>query len=719
MDFSDFQKGFKKKMGGDKINPRLHNPSRDLVNYTAQLSDKIYDWLNENGWLKASTDNMFAESRENISLASSVTEDTVDKIDKLLNMIGLDSASPENRTIAGEIVYSAISSTLGKKSAAAWQHHFGQGQMRNARANEKLVQVGIESFMPESVMREFINPAQLSQESFGVDMDKSIPDMRTSIAIGIMRFFQSGTGRMFAKKMLTEPMIYINTDEVNIYKTDSTDPEIPMVELNRDPDVVSVELTKIVALKANDAANNLSEDGYVRFGATASLMKLSLDSTKPAFASANKTDLISEDVKLESVVLTFSDGTDTESFEFKVPSALARLTYSTNAMTSKRVANIVWTAYIYRTSLNRAGGATAVFNGLHANDVCTVTITANPTVDLRTGEFTLTGGMKLAVQNATSATTAVDATTTAALAAVATQTMVSGKPDARFSEENLKKTNIGAEVLTRTYSYTVPVGRNYFIDYAYTQAMDADRGTAILMNIINYGIDSRTVKTIKEKIEETRDKWVSPVPTPGQYFQPGTGYVCSNRIKPYGYVGTLDCSLYESMKELEKMADIHTAARIKFNAIAALIEAKSYVGSQLMGGMPVYRLMTDPQLLGNILGIGHMHDRLKASAPAVPANGAVNAVVMLDSGVTFEIISLPFQSLENKIMGIPYMESDPESTLNFAINADMGSLVAHYTSDFVGLKNRLFTNVREVPIVCNPSGFILDVTHMPAETHMS
>lgn len=52
--------------------------------------------------------------------------------------------------------------------------------------------------------------------------------MKTSITIGIMKFLNGVTGKLFGKKMLPEPMIYMNTDEVLIYKTDSTDAEIPM-----------------------------------------------------------------------------------------------------------------------------------------------------------------------------------------------------------------------------------------------------------------------------------------------------------------------------------------------------------------------------------------------------------------------------------------------------------------------------------------------------------
>ena len=721
--FTDFQKAFSQKMSAAK-SPVSHVPTQDQVSYVAKLGNQVYDWLNRNGYCKQGTSTAFAHAMENYSMESKLTEEVVDQMAGFL--MGLESSglgfqmNDFSSKVLADTIYQSIDLAAGKNAGQSWGKYLGATSMRPANNGEKLSLIGIESFIPESMMSDFFDPNQIAKESFGVDIDKALPDMKTSITIGIMKFLNGVTGKLFGKKMLPEPMIYMNTDEVLIYKTDSTDAEIPMVELNRDPDIVNVELTRITPREANDTVGDLlTEDGYVRMNVgTVPLLKLAIDTSKPAFASVNKTDLISDDVRMESVVCTFSDGTLTESFEFKVPTALSRLVYSANGATSRRVANITWDAFITAASVNRAGVTTTCFNALHADDVAVVNITINPVIDLRTGDFSVTGSMNLRVQNKTSLTVAANATSVAELATVTTRTLASCKPDARYSEENMKKTNIGGEVITHTYAYNIPVGRNYFMDYAFNQQFDADHSTALLMNVINYGLDSRSLKIIKAKIEETRDKWVNYIPTT-TYFQPGAGYVCSNRIKPAAIVGTFDASKYETMKELEKMADIHTAALIQLNGIVTKIDADSYINRELVGGQMTYRVVTDVHFLGNVLGINRMHDRLRQSAPPLPANGTVTAVVQLNSGCTLEIVSVPFDNMKDRIIGIPYIEADPESTLNFAINADMGSLVAHYQSDYAGLKHRLFTNVRELPIVCNPSGFSLNITGVPAELHMA
>jgi len=707
----------------DSKTPNSHQDvPEDVVLKVGEYSEKVANWLNENGMLRKQAKAHFCHAMENYSLNDSTPEKISSNMGSLMAAMQLPTSGRTVDATVKQIIGSSLVATLGKSGEEAWGDYGAKGVARTVDG-ERIHNVAMESFLPASILRDVVMPGQIGKESFGVDTDKALPDLRTSIVVGIMKFFNSVTGKLFTKKMLTEPMMYLNTDEVMIYKTDSTDADIPMVELNRDPETVSVDLTRIVAREANDTVGNvLTEDGYVRINSKANLMKLSLDSTKPAYTSANKTDLISDDAKLESVVVSFTNGTITEAFEFNVPLQFGRMTYMTQGLSTKRGANITFDAYIKNTTDTRAGANTVLFAGIHNDDVVVVNFVLNPTIDLKYCEYQCTGAISTKVQNATSATTAVNGATTTAYNLVTGNAILSTKPDARFSEENLRKTNIGAEVVTRTLSYNIPVGKNYFVDYAFTQNMDTDRSTAILLNLINNGIDYRSLKLIESELGMIKDRWLNPVPTGISIFQPGEGYACSNRIKPYAYTGTFDCSQRETMKELEKMADIHTAARIFLSGICCEIDAKSYIPTQLTGGQCTYRLVTDPEFLGNILGIGHMHDRLKASAPSEPATGTVNAVVMLDSGVTLEIVSVPFASMRNKVLGVLYLDANPDSTLNFAINADMGSLVAHYQSDYAnggGLRNRLFTNVRELPIVTNPTGFVLSVTNMPAQLHMS
>lgn len=646
---------------------------------------------------------------ESFSAAAESPENLINGLKGLVEKVA-PNASAYQQTAMMETIASSIFRIAGSTPLDVWAN------ASRSVSNNVGARAGLETIMPASMITNIMTPGVIGRESFGVDTDKATPDLRTSISVGIMKFFNSVTGQLFVKKVLSEPMISIKKDDVTVYKMDNSSPDIPMIDLNRDPDQVTVDLIKVIPRKANDTANVLFEDGYIRFDKDVNFMTLSLDASKTAFAAANRTDLIADNVQLSSIVISLTNGTDTEYFELPVPTVNARLSRQNNAKATMRYTKTSFTVSLGKTAVTRSGAASAVLGAIDIDDAILVTVNAAPSLDLKYCNGNILGNVSISAVNKLSASNPVAAATTTAFATMVA-TNVAAALDARFSEENLRKTNIGAEIVVDTLTYDIPVGKNYFIDYSFTQQLDTDRGTAILVNLINYGLDSRSLKLITDKLDETSIMWENYIPVAGQIFDPGKGYACGNRVRPYAYSGQFDCSVYKNMKEIERIEDIHSAARIQVNAIVNKIDAESYMSRQLTSGMGTYRVVVDPEFLGNILGVAYVHDRLKSTTQAPPV-GTINAVLMMDGGTTLEIMTVPFTSMRGKVMGIVMLENSPDSTLNFAVNADMGSVVAHYQSDQNGLKHRLFTNVRELPILTNPTGFLLDVIGMDIETHL-
>ena len=60
----------------------------------------------------------------------------------------------------------------------------------------------------------------------------------------------------------------------------------------------------------------------------------------------------------------------------------------------------------------------------------------------------------------------------------------------------------------------------------------------------------------------------------------------------------------------------------------------------------------------------------------------------------------------------PIIKNNAESELNYAMNFDYGTLVAHYTPSGEEAHHRLFANIRELPIVTNPVAIIIDIAGM-------
>lgn len=714
MDLNEFRAELTRKRVDES--QRQTELPRDVVLCTTKVSSVVHNFLNEMGLVGSRSEVATKANPELViateSLSPMSATKAINQIETMVNVIA--SKSPvETRYSMMDAVGTTIGHMAGKSNRAVWQT---MNRANITPATGKTT-IGVESFLPASIASAVLGGGgQLSTESFGSDIDKVTPDLKQSVTVGIMKFFNSITTKMFPRKLLSDPMISFIIDEVTVYKTDDTT-EVPMIELNRDPEVVSANLTRVVALVANDATNTyLTEDEYIKPGVTAKLMELSLDASKPAYASANRTDILADNVMFEKVVCSFTIGAATETFEFSIPTGNSRLHRVVDGSAYLRTANIQFTGLLKNNTTQKNGTVTTIFGGINAADGLLVSISVSPTINLKNTEALWTGTiLGINAVNLTDASVDPVAATTTLLGTIAASTLVAAKYDAKFSEENLRKTNIGAEVISDVKAFDIPTGKNYFIDYAYKQQYDTDQGTAQLINLINYGIDSRTLNLINSTLNEIHDLWINHVPT-GKPFKPGQNYVSGTKIKPYAYSGTFDCSDYQNMKELERIQDIHAASRIKLLGIINKINAKSYIKEQLTGGNVTYRVVSDPEFLGNVLGVAYMHDRIKQFT-STPAPGTVDAILTLDNNATIEVVTVPFDSMKEKIVGIPYFET-PESIFNFAINADMGSVVAHYSSDAQGLKWRLFTNARELPIVLNPSGFVMNVTHMPTEMNL-
>ena len=74
-----------------------------------------------------------------------------------------------------------------------------------------------------------------------------------------------------------------------------------------------------------------------------------------------------------------------------------------------------------------------------------------------------------------------------------------------------------------------------------------------------------------------------------------------------------------------------------------------------------------------------------------------------------EFVTSTFDSMRDKIVMWPTIPNNTESELHFAHNWDYGCMVAHYTPSGEAAHHRLFGNIRELPIVVNPLGLIIQV----------
>jgi hypothetical protein len=94
----------------------------------------------------------------------------------------------------------------------------------------------------------------------------------------------------------------------------------------------------------------------------------------------------------------------------------------------------------------------------------------------------------------------------------------------------------------------------------------------------------------------------------------------------------------------------------------------------------------------------------------------IEYVLVLDNGVRLEFITSTFDYMRNKLVMVPVVPGNADTELNFAQVWNNGNMVAHYTPSADAAFHRLFANIRELLVVLNPVGCILEITGMDLVT---
>jgi len=608
----------------------------------------------------------------------------------------------------------------GGDTLAAWSSQTRRSENYNPNSNV----VSMEQLFPGRLGQEF-SSEKIATESFGVGTDKAISDMKIAIAISLLKWHTTLTPRILSVIGTSQSNVSYVRETIEVYDLDDTDTETTksVIDLYEDPTLVKNELKTVVPLVANDSGSVLVADGVVKFNTEANLLKLSIDAAKYGYTKINRTDLIADNVKLASVTITLDDGADDEDFVIVIPASRGRLTRLSNGQTSERAADIKYRALLKQTTLTSAGGASAVLAKLgDAKDVVVVDMIIKPSVDLRTGIVNALGSYTLSAGNVDGLT--VDGATTAELILLNANkaALVGYTLDAKFSEENMRKSNIAATTYRSSLSYDIPTGKNFVMDYALNdQRINAAENVANLNSIIRIGQDSRVLDMIQTTLSAVQEEIAAYAADPtGKQNEPGRFFAAGGKVRPAVVVGTLDLTGISTDRDDVRFGIIKQRMLSFLTNVIAEIHTKSFFTQQLTAGAnPTYRVITSPKVMANVLGIPHTHDHLNKGMTGGAADG-VELKLVLPSGVVLEVVTTTFSEFEAKMVIIPVLEGQPNSELNFGHNWDYGTMVGHYSHTGEGAANqRLFANARELPLPTNAIGAIIDVTGIDAASFNS
>lgn len=688
---------------------------REVSRIAKRIETKVQDFLVNNNMVK---DLNFKTDAVNASNESYNVDGLggntlgVDKISDLVDAAGIPACY---KRPAMESLGIILSQHLGNNTSTAWGMH----NQRSENLQNNIVARPLSTLFPEFIANEF-NQLAPSTEAFGVNIDSAVPDMKMAITISLLRFRTNLVPRMMPVRGISQPNVQYIKENLELYPINSVDTPVKrVIDLYADPSMALNELKTIIPLVAVDAVG-LVADGLIKFNKTVNIMKATIDITKVGYASLNRTDTVADSVKIASVQVTIGGSSvASTTFTIAIPSTDGRLTRPTNALDSAiRNADIKYIAYLTKGAKNSAGNVAAIL-GTDLAPVCAadegiaVSLTLKPSINLKNGVVDALGSVSIAAHHLVDDARLSDDVKALAAAINASGTGVLTLDgytlDAKFSEENLRKSDIAVRSQRQPFSYDIPTGRNYSYDYAIGQN-NAEDSANQLTKIIRIGQDAKVLDLTRETLNNVYDLVQLFTQNPlDPNRDPGMNYVAGSKVRPYVFSGTMDFSDIVSIRDADRTGDIKARARVYLNAVTSELMQKTFFQYELAGDTTAtFKLITSPTVLGNIIGQPHIHTQMDQKDERGSIDG-VEYVLILDNGIRLECITTTFDSMVTNIIMIPCIKGSVESELNFAHNWDYGTMVGHYTPSGDGAHHRLFANIRELPVPTNPIGALITV----------
>lgn len=600
--------------------------------------------------------------------------------------------------------------------------HFSHGNRQSTDASK--YESNITSCFAPSLFSTVSNIGMPSQEAFGASIDKVLPDLRASLAVTLLQFHRGLMDRIMHRRTSASPYVKYVVPYSEVYdmlKSNDEDDKIrnqgdhiiPFIELYGDPRSVSSQLQPIIPLTANDKDGVLYADGFLKFNVRANMFSLSKLANQLGKTHYNYTDLVSENVILDSVLVELTVGSKTEVFQIPLTNVnSSRLQMMPNTVDSGiRFAVVPYTYPLGKNSTTITGAKSELLADCTDTDFLRLEMTASATANIKYADVEGMGYINVTAYNKFKAPVSAAVT---ALAKNATLRLAAYSLDMRYSEENLRKSNLAIRHHVRTFDFEISNGRNILVDYSFEEELPE-----FLMSLVteatSLGQDHRGIDVIIKQMMHVFD--VTNVENQHPDFRDrlekvGFQYVAAQLVRPVVYLNTIDLNNVDNIRSGDELGDIRQYVEWELLNLVSLIYQNSFYKHQLRAGeAPVFKLFTSSVILENLLSIPHYHDHLNKETPV--DGTTVEYRRILPNGTILDCVTVTYNYMRDKIVMIPYRENDPESVLNFGHHWDFGTFVAHYNPQLDNAVNkRVFSNSRAMPIPTNPMGLYLDVKNI-------
>lgn len=642
--------------------------------------------------------------------------------EKIVELCKNANVANEHLEAAATLIAALMSRACGGKASATFRSYAAKG---HALGKE----VGLESLFPSAVISSFSRTlpltAEAGEESFGINMDRVEPDLKTIIAVALLQFHTNLTPRIVPIQTATQGNVTLVREQMTIYDM-SQQEQVPtrLLELYKDPSLVSTRAQRIEPRAANATAGELwvtgGEHGVYAVKKAINLFKLAIDPNRPGYEKFNHTDFVEDGIQVDGVVvkITKTTGepgsavTKTNYFLLPIPYSRGRLTQFTNdlASTDRRLnldrfpIRLVADSAVLTTL--PSGVNQDLVEGNKAAVLAGFTDGAQLALDLH---FTAHVDRRIAMADADGwfgAFRVVNGDDK--LAAGISGEVLGYTLDARYNEDNKRKTSIRAELIRNSMSYELPTGRNFVVDAAIGQEGQAN-ASARLAQLEHIGRDYGNLKIIEEVLKSVHDQNVSLGNDKEGRKSLAAQYAAGDLVNPYVIVDTLDMGGMYGIRSADASGDVKGFLKMYCNKITSKILAESFYAQQLADGATItFRCITSNEILGNLFKAKQIHQHLDTDTAAT---GGVEYAIVLDNGVKLELVTTTFDSCRDMIYIIPYLTNAQGSVLNFGTDWDQGTLVGAVTIGTDGGASyfRQFSTTRELLIPTNVIGAVIQV----------
>lgn len=726
MNYSDMHKEAIDFFAGQK-NTDLSSVVRGEYSALAKaLEGKVGSFLQTSG-LSADKYEAGAAMEAMNGIQSSVQRYGVDKIVSWLeDTIKVPAEHLQQATLA---VLNVLSRHDSSAKGTLWA-----SQSMQAPQNQGIQYQALESIYADEIVHSMQN-GSAGMEAFGVDMNTVPADLKTALVLTLLQYYIGVVPRILPTLPTNQPSVIFTKSRRKVMDlAENPDAKYNFIELMRNPNLLYGELRKIVPQAANSKAGEVVSDGWLAPNVDANILKLGVEYEsagvpKYGHAKINITDTVADNVSVDAIKVTLSDGETSETYTCPVGTTYARLTRTNNSKDAADRQAVFETVFrINKSATTDAGATTTLLAGIGAEEGVLVRFRVTSTINLKNGQAyaTIIPSVGPYVQEGVTPSAGMNELFPAGGEPALTASVVAYKLDARYTEDNFRKTSKLATIDKQQISYELMQGTNYFVQVSLQDKQQED-ATVDLGQLIQLEEDAKQIRII----ESTINKIDSALKLSGA-LNPvddiGSEYIAGDIVFPATYSTTLDVAKLKVLQTGDVTGDVRTRVRTFLGYITTELVRLSLIDKVLTNGAEInFGLITNRRVLDNCLSVAHYHNHLNGGDTQGTNNG-VEFRLVLDNGIILNVVTTTFNSFYgntyyagdlagqaanknvDKMVIFPIMPNSPDSYLNFGQIYDYGAMSGRYSfSDRGSTVERIFANVRRQLIPTNPQGAIIDV----------